>query len=522
MTVTADSRSTIHVDHAAVHPSSGYERHDERRSDDEISHACAPGHRLENEQTEPGRDEPSTEESFPWRSDLLQRGMWVTGDQLAPPRRARSVRVLRRQDDGHGRAVHDEGGRRRVRHHRVRKPRGGSRDRLAAPRRSDGHDRGQAALGQLRLPPRARSTTPRRAGTTRAELLGDVGDCAKCRPPARARIHWSAAGQPTRSQRPSAPLSSRSPLGERGRSRRPAPRDVTRPPAASLAPGRRVDVGPRLGGLSGSAAARVRREVSARQRAPSRRDHSTASRGRPAVGPASEGSRRRVDHPAALPRHRRVRIPSPVARHGPLSPGTSDVPCRRRPRHASRCGRRTRCAYPCPCRSSGGSGRLVARASTERHRRARAQRARSRAPRRRSDRTATSSPRGTGRGALRAVLLHDPDARIRRDEQPPRRGSEKSAGCARSIPTVSRISSRTARPGGLSTAASSAAATTATQTGRSIRWRTLDRLALGERSRETTFHVRARASVSPGISIRSSSRFTARPPAHRGRAVGAS
>ncbi len=46
-----------------------------------------------NEQTEPGRDEPSTEESFPWLDDLQQRGMWVTGDQLAPPRRARSVRV---------------------------------------------------------------------------------------------------------------------------------------------------------------------------------------------------------------------------------------------------------------------------------------------------------------------------------------------------------------------------------------------------------------------------------------------
>ena len=40
---------------------------------------------------EPGnRDEP---ESFPWLDDVQARGIWITGDQLAPPRRARSVRV---------------------------------------------------------------------------------------------------------------------------------------------------------------------------------------------------------------------------------------------------------------------------------------------------------------------------------------------------------------------------------------------------------------------------------------------
>ena len=33
------------------------------------------------------------DESFPWLDDLQARGKWVTGDQLAPPRRARSVRV---------------------------------------------------------------------------------------------------------------------------------------------------------------------------------------------------------------------------------------------------------------------------------------------------------------------------------------------------------------------------------------------------------------------------------------------
>ena len=44
-------------------------------------------------QTEPVPNENTEEESFPWLDDLRARGIWVTGDQLAPPRRARSVRV---------------------------------------------------------------------------------------------------------------------------------------------------------------------------------------------------------------------------------------------------------------------------------------------------------------------------------------------------------------------------------------------------------------------------------------------
>ena len=44
-------------------------------------------------QTEPGPDETPKEEGFPWLDDLQARGRWITGDQLAPPRRARSVRV---------------------------------------------------------------------------------------------------------------------------------------------------------------------------------------------------------------------------------------------------------------------------------------------------------------------------------------------------------------------------------------------------------------------------------------------
>ena len=36
---------------------------------------------------------PDVEEPFPWVDDLQAQGIWVTGDQLAPPRRARTVRV---------------------------------------------------------------------------------------------------------------------------------------------------------------------------------------------------------------------------------------------------------------------------------------------------------------------------------------------------------------------------------------------------------------------------------------------
>ena len=45
-------------------------------------------------QTEPEPSERAgDDESFPWLDDVQARGVWVTGDQLAPPRRARTVRV---------------------------------------------------------------------------------------------------------------------------------------------------------------------------------------------------------------------------------------------------------------------------------------------------------------------------------------------------------------------------------------------------------------------------------------------
>ena len=42
---------------------------------------------------EPEPGDAAEEDGFPWLDDLQARGRWITGDQLAPPRRARSVRV---------------------------------------------------------------------------------------------------------------------------------------------------------------------------------------------------------------------------------------------------------------------------------------------------------------------------------------------------------------------------------------------------------------------------------------------
>jgi hypothetical protein len=44
-------------------------------------------------QVEPDPTDTKDEEDLPWLADLQARGAWVMGDQLAPPRRARSVRV---------------------------------------------------------------------------------------------------------------------------------------------------------------------------------------------------------------------------------------------------------------------------------------------------------------------------------------------------------------------------------------------------------------------------------------------
>ena len=44
-------------------------------------------------QTEPDPTDTPVEDSFPWLDDIKARGISVAGDRLAPPRRARTVRV---------------------------------------------------------------------------------------------------------------------------------------------------------------------------------------------------------------------------------------------------------------------------------------------------------------------------------------------------------------------------------------------------------------------------------------------
>ena len=46
-----------------------------------------------NAQVEPAPGEKPDDEGFPWLDDLQAKGAWITGDQHALPRRARSVRV---------------------------------------------------------------------------------------------------------------------------------------------------------------------------------------------------------------------------------------------------------------------------------------------------------------------------------------------------------------------------------------------------------------------------------------------
>jgi hypothetical protein len=54
---------------------------------------CWDGEQM-NAQAEPDPGSAAADEgSFPWLDDLEASGIWITGDQLAPPRRAQSVRV---------------------------------------------------------------------------------------------------------------------------------------------------------------------------------------------------------------------------------------------------------------------------------------------------------------------------------------------------------------------------------------------------------------------------------------------
>jgi len=45
------------------------------------------------EEPDPSQPVVEDEEPFPWLDDLVARGIRITGDRLAPPRRAKSVRM---------------------------------------------------------------------------------------------------------------------------------------------------------------------------------------------------------------------------------------------------------------------------------------------------------------------------------------------------------------------------------------------------------------------------------------------
>ncbi|HEY1369408.1 MAG TPA: YciI family protein [Gaiellaceae bacterium] len=55
---------------------------------------CWDANRMDDQvEPDPAEAAAGEKDGFPWLDDLQARGIWITGDQLAPPRRARSVRV---------------------------------------------------------------------------------------------------------------------------------------------------------------------------------------------------------------------------------------------------------------------------------------------------------------------------------------------------------------------------------------------------------------------------------------------
>src|SRR4029450_5275629 len=76
-------------------------------------------------QTEPDPSEPREEERFPWLDDVHARGVWGTRDPRAAPRPAPPPPC--------GPVRRTQGARRRLRHHRLREPGRGGRDRGWAP-----------------------------------------------------------------------------------------------------------------------------------------------------------------------------------------------------------------------------------------------------------------------------------------------------------------------------------------------------------------------------------------------------
>ena len=103
-----------------------------------------------NAQTEPDPNDSPNEESFPWLDDVQARGIWVAGDHLAPPRRARSIRVRDGKriitDGPFAETKEVVGGFDMI---ELREHGGGCRSRGRASRGPDRDDRGAATLGQL-------------------------------------------------------------------------------------------------------------------------------------------------------------------------------------------------------------------------------------------------------------------------------------------------------------------------------------------------------------------------------------
>ena len=156
--------------------------------------------------------------------------------------------------------------------------------------------------------------------------------------------------------------------------------------------------------------------------------------------------------------------------------------CRRRRRRAARPAEDRRSACPSACRPSAGSGRSAGPATSGRlpsgvsatssFARDGDDEAAERRPRRfavAAEQAASSRPARPPRRPQSAVTSNRPGA-----------GNEKSAGCAFSTPTTSRISSSTARPGGLSSPATTTSAS-GDRRDRLPRAAPRLRLALGER-----------------------------------------
>jgi hypothetical protein len=119
-------------------------------------------------QTEPDPTDTPDEESFPWLDDLQARGMWLTGDQLAPPRRARSVRVR------DGKAIVTDGP-------------------FAETKEAVGGSTSSSAAA-WRRPSRSRPDTPsRRRGRARSGRSGGADHPRKWQSGQERRTSWSTA-----------------------------------------------------------------------------------------------------------------------------------------------------------------------------------------------------------------------------------------------------------------------------------------------------------------------------------------